>query len=814
MTPRFFLFSFSPLQDIHVNGFRSLEDLRNEWLAIAQNPHQSWLAHVGIDRPRTSLIIPLLDSHVESFLYTESFRLAVPRHLCVGTPVAGLLWSRDAAYHDILVYKAQEIWEHRMNVNVEETLTLVDYGSSRDTEPTVSQTLSNIETVKDPIELLGLFWSLLSEHEITEADFSGPVVRRLTMHGLQKLGDLAGYTMYDLLQIRGFGVAKLADFTTGIRGLIYKLASRSMTDITINPYLSEVQKDRFNLAASDESCNSPTSAKTSTLMDIINQTLTSFGERDQAIVRMRLNDNMTLQAVAEFFHVSRERIRQIEARFAKKLDRQIDRDTLTSRLVTLLTDRKEPLFLDLLETEDPWFADTGSQILFVANIISLLSPIGVTILKIQNRDIITQLVDIDWDTIQSEFLKLLSFHGKGNITHEDVILLAEAHLSAHNCSELIDLFISEVDPRLLFIDGMFYGTDKSVEVVVRSLLHTVTQPLSLDRYAEMVASILGQDVPLHSIHNVLLKNGLLFGRNLFGSYQHLNVSREDQQTVIASAEYIIQFGPEGRQWSCTELLTLLEDGIIDEEVGLDKYILNNILTQSTRLESMGRLIWRKKSHVGSDQRIDFAQACAVILEQAGHPLSEKDIIQQVQQIRGISEYALILPDQHIARIKKGLWGLVERDFCLAPEEIQHVFEQLFDILDTKNQALHVSEIRDALRPRLVLREDVTNEMIVGLAQTDSRFRLRRGKLLCLSTWDTPRRLTVSEAMDTIIDQWSHPMSTQEIVEQISKLIGRPFTNEGFLNTYLNNRGIWFKRELHAWIHGAMSLPLPSDTPNL
>lgn len=92
-----------------------------------------------------------------------------------------------------------------------------------------------------------------------------------------------------------------------------------------------------------------------------------------------------------------------------------------------------------------------------------------------------------------------------------------------------------------------------------------------------------------------------------------------------------------------------------------------------------------------------------------------------------------------------MWGLVERDFHLTSAEKERLLAALADHLTSAGKSLHVSELRSALIAQAVLPPQLTDYMILGLAQTDELFRVFRGQLVGLREWNEPRRLTMREA---------------------------------------------------------------------
>jgi hypothetical protein len=87
----------------------------------------------------------------------------------------------------------------------------------------------------------------------------------------------------------------------------------------------------------------------------------------------------------------------------------------------------------------------------------------------------------------------------------------------------------------------------------------------------------------------------------------------------------------------------------------------------------------------------------------------------------------------MARLGRGMLGLIDRDFGLSAADRQEVLAALAGILSRRREGLHISEIAGLLSgERVRVPRGVTSRMIAGLAHADPRFRIRRGQTLALS----------------------------------------------------------------------------------
>lgn len=175
----------------------------------------------------------------------------------------------------------------------------------------------------------------LLSRTIEELFPSGRTLTVLTAENVRAVSDLRGYSIDDFRRLPKFGSKRIEDVSTR---LVAILGEGPLTERieTHEGYDSETLIDKMHRWLSELSDH----------------------ERDIVVRRMGLHSNIqTLQEIADRNDLSRERIRQIEARTIRKLMKLTNTgNTLTSRLDSLLKDRKFPIPVHVLESSDDWFA--------------------------------------------------------------------------------------------------------------------------------------------------------------------------------------------------------------------------------------------------------------------------------------------------------------------------------------------------------------------------------------------------------------------------------------------------------------------------
>jgi hypothetical protein len=331
-------------------------------------------------------------------------------------------------------------------------------------------------------------------------------------------------------------------------------------------------------------------------------------------------------------------------------------------------------------------------------------------------------------------------------------------------------FTSPTDASEPLLSGVGWG----VRHTVIALLNEAEQPLHYSELTRRCSARLEREVEERRVHSVLITdNAQYYGRGTYGTRKHFPFGQDLKDEVRTEVENIILTGPPGRQWHATELVDLLADRRPDLPEEVDKYIVNIILESSSQLESLGRFVWVSAvtAH-GTSERIELRDLCSAILTDVGRPMRTESIREEIEKIRGTGEFFIIGANEEVARVRPGVWGLVERDFFATNEQRIEILDALNSILIARNTGLHESELTDALlRFGCHVPGRLTDYMVMSLAQTDERFNLHRGGIMALAEWGDPRRLTVRQAFGQFVAQmetsYSMPISSVTSSKKLS-----------------------------------------------
>jgi hypothetical protein len=526
--------------------------------------------------------------------------------------------------------------------------------------------------------------------------------------------------------------------------------------------------------------------------------ISTFPDRSRMIVERRLGFNGisdSLESIGQDLSVTRERVRQIESACLHTINKSCG-VVLTKKLKKLLNKRKTALYMTDLQQEDEWFQGFSERTVFLGHLIEKLTTYHV--FTINDEFVITQIHRDQWSDLKAETIEALKEKETERLSQAKVKQFVRNLASDQNAGELSQLLYESIEDKLHYASPQGKGAKvlcsvgRGLSNILTALLVEATEPLHYTELAKRCSDVLGRHVEGY-VHNSLKDLAYLYGRGIYGTLDHFPAINKKE--ILTATEKIISQGPQERQWSCSELLSKLKNK--HQHKGLNKYTLNIILSESKKLKSVGRLMWIKKRKTGDVSRVDLQETVTNIIRTAKNPVYTNEIKDLILKQRGLDEYFTILPTEEIARIKPNLWGLVERDFLLKKTERQQMINVLLQILEQRQEGLHISELKNILlKENISLPDEFSNYMAMSLAQTDSRLKVRRGQILGLANWKDGKRITIREAVEEVAKNLTVPMTMLELRTQVEKIVKHEVKQP--LHRLLENANLIRDEQLNTW----------------
>ena len=536
-------------------------------------------------------------------------------------------------------------------------------------------------------------------------------------------------------------------------------------------------------------------------------------EKHKYILEARIGFNRvpeTLEAIAENFDLTRERVRQIQKKVTQSIiEEEFWDDSLKFKIQKLLQGKSDPIILEELHISDPWFDGFQNKIELLKNVITSFSHLDVNFISYNGETILSDLSQDVFDNLIRQITDNLEETIEVEYSYEDIEAVIENELSPHNGEELSDIMFEIIARQLNFTsqDGQLIlasvgnGRASRLKVVLEESdtpLHYTDIRL---RYQDRFETVMS-DRNIHAALNHY--NFLLFGRGVFGLQSHLPEDKEELKQIAELAAEHVEANPE-KQWHSTELLKYVrkKNGTTLAK-SIDKYVMNICLQEFSKITYLGKMIWTSSNHADSAyERIQIKDAVVAALDENGGPMSVKALADQIRKKRGLPAN-LELQLQAMPRVGKtapGIWGLIYRDFGESEDYWNGVMTALIDHLNTRDTAIHKTELLTALDdqgvypiPKLTL--------VYGIIQSDDRFRGWIGGFIGLKKWSTPNRLTLREAAQRLAEGGMNRFSLSEFEAALRASVSYTYKKVG-LSVVLNNLGFDYDKEERIWSRGEL-----------
>ena len=311
----------------------------------------------------------------------------------------------------------------------------------------------------------------------------GSVFRPLPYRDLRRPRDLLSYDGGELLKLQNFGRKSLRDLYDALLGALSE-----------GPFDAEIMT---------------TAASLDSLLEDFDRSLSGLDdrERDVLLARMGLRRPVeTLQEIGDRYHVTRERIRQIEARAVEKISKTAFWcDLLATKLEALLMGREFPLPVLGVEAVDAWFAGVGKSSSALRFILANLCGGRFSVVQIKDIEYVGRINEDEWIQTEREARRLLATgpeQGWSEVHCQTLInsLLDESRrefrpLLWQSASALCHFVDASDGARVLASYG--HGADQVVEAVLRDS----DTPLHYSEIADRARERSGREIDVRRAHN-------------------------------------------------------------------------------------------------------------------------------------------------------------------------------------------------------------------------------------------------------------------------------------------------------------------------
>jgi hypothetical protein len=480
------------------------------------------------------------------------------------------------------------------------------------------------------------------------------------------------------------------------------------------------------------------------------------------------------QKISDQIGVACERVRHIELKLLRKIQRHFFWELLAERLDGLLAERSSPLLLDGIQAVDPWFKGADKLKNTLIEIFKLIFSNRFCILNIDDVAIISRLSNEEWIDAVDSGKALLRGMVSEKPTEEFVRFQIEALISDKG-AELRETLWQHVSSFALWANRqgdtrILFGYGQTAEAVVSVILEDAGMPLHYSEIERRASKFEGRRFDLRRLHKAAASVGMLYGRGTYGFFSHCPLAKDELDQIVSEVEDIISSGDSARQWHTSELMDELLDRGFDFDGRISKYIINIALQSSELLVYMKRMVWGLKGSWSESaaSRLDLRQAVISLLESEGMPMTTNEIRDRLFADRGVNGNFQIYPAGNLIKVGTSRWGLAERDIQL--KNPTAYFEMIEKHLQDTQEGIHVSEVSSVLGDL----DENTSKAFFGYCKGKG-LRIDRAQYLYPATWPNSQRVWPNVAVRMALE--SSPIdgiSFEAIFNTVCSLTKRDF----------------------------------------
>ena len=452
----------------------------------------------------------------------------------------------------------------------------------------------------------------------------------------------------------------------------------------------------------------------------------------------------TLQALGGTLDKTRQRMQQLEKKYIISIIQEEWVDMIYKKINLLWRNRKEPLFLDMLPDEDEWFKGFTRREGYLKAIITHFSKHKVKVFPFEGRDIILPIDEKAFKTLIKELQTKVSSYPSSVCPKQEIENWVEDICEKNELATSKEIVWPSLVKNLHFAtrpsgEEVLVGMGRSTDNLVSIVLEETEKPLTYSEIIERVSKIYDKKIDRRSIRNSLhrIPQVRLFDRGIYGLRRHFNIDKRQARKIIDQVEKSMNDGGKERQWHARELLKILFKTNKDLKDILNPWNIRIILEDSENIKYLRRQVWTLEPNT---HRIQINKALISMLEKAGKPITEKELVDKLLESRGLKGDLQIHPSQILIKITPNTWGLSYRDLPFSQDKTDYYLKILLQYLKSKKKAVHVSEIQDILsRDEPNTTFDWNPHILLSFCVIDKRFKTWPNGWIGLLGWKSPSR---------------------------------------------------------------------------
>ena len=466
---------------------------------------------------------------------------------------------------------------------------------------------------------------------------------------IQLLSELVCYYEHELLRIPNFGRKSLREVINILSDMGLSLnMNLSEYEITNafdqnNKILLYSQKSELN----DVFVKSENIVKDDNkfIYDFLSSIEKLGDERSIDILKRRagffIEGSQTLEQIGKLYEVTRERIRQIEAKAIKKLKDfkiawNLD-EYWDNKINTILNNRIYPLLVkDLKENED--FSDINPKNIDILKYILSQLDTPIYILNEIGYEFVTKLNFNDFIKVKNELQDFLSLCNKK--TYNEIFEKGTQIFPSH-AKELANASLD------FYLKNSVIGTNENNEKILieySSRISAYNAALEIFEKSEKLlesgelAKIVEEQYPYFNIRNVQnrlqeIKGVYPFNHRYWGMIKHLKLDKLNLAIIKDEIQFFLDKLNKD-QFHGREILDIINQKKVIKDETYDAYIISAIIREYFNVPYLGRQMFANPdSEIGKRQQIH--EVIVQVLLKHGKPMHNKDMILEANKTRSV-----------------------------------------------------------------------------------------------------------------------------------------------------------------------------------
>lgn len=559
-----------------------------------------------------------------------------------------------------------------------------------------------------------------------------------------------------------------------------ELASRSEALLATSPNFDELSIQQLFAATRDHPTRAASRrALTSiALLDAWRTLLAEQGSVDRTVLTRRAGIGgppETLQCIADSIGITRERVRQIEARNVERLRREVTwLRAVRARIDEAL--HGGAAALDELARDDWWRDAAGVPEALDFLGVHLLDG-AVRVIEVERRTYLARCTQDDYDRAWQQT--------RAAAAAAVPCSLDELHRAAATRMRALGPTLTQVSLERLRASLHVAGADG--ERVVGFGNGHVDVALARLR-ASPVAMRLEELWP--SQHREYLpEEVMLLGPSTVGLEQHFPDYATWMRRLVPAAVEIMERGAIERQWTAHVLRADLSE-VMDVPAWLGVEHIASLLRRSGRVNYLGRL---RVKLLGGDRdaaRVQCQEEISRLLWQRGEPMTRAALLRALQRKVTVrdSGFSSSIHRPQFLLFDDGRVGLMERDLPGGLEALVDAIDHVAAALHRRGRGYGMAQALAAVQGLSATHALWTRSMCQSVLRGDARFQVSAHGAVGLATWEGTRVHSRTELLRDEVERAGGKVRVAVVQARLERCYGAPSTR-GHLHAMAGKLGL-------------------------